>query len=173
MLGQSDFTGGDVLFWVEETTETDDLRHVRIDLGIDRTQAQVAHQPTRNVDFAFMTVVKLEKVTPDTDDSKQLINLPPDVSHPEWGRKLKSKAKLTRPLQDVEIHFTLLPDTANKADLHASLCHQKPQDTDAAVKTDAQGGAESAELSLSRFCRDTFTVAAYVKHAPPVKDTAP
>ncbi|MFY0570037.1 hypothetical protein ACN28E_40280 [Archangium lansingense] len=172
-LGRADFSSGEVSLSIEGSAATNDFRHVCIDVGLDRAGGGLAHTPKRNGDFALVTVVAFEKLTPDTADYKQYINLPVSGSHPEHGRKLKSQAKLTKPLSDVEILFTLIPVNTNQANLPAAMKYQEPKDSDVAVKTDAQGIATSAELELSRFTSDKFTVAAYVKQAPPVKDSAP
>ncbi|WP_224366331.1 zinc-dependent metalloprotease [Hyalangium versicolor] len=172
-LARADFGAGDVILSIEGSAATHDFRHVCIDVGLNRGAGGLAHTAKRNGDFALVTVVAFEKITPDTADYKQYINLPAVNTNPERGRKLKSQAKLTKPLQDVEILFTLIPGNTNQANLPDRMKYQEPKDTDAAVKTNAQGIATSAELELSRFTSDTFTIAAYVKQAPPVKNSAP
>jgi hypothetical protein len=172
-LTKNDFNGGDVTFWAEGTGVTDDFRQAWLHLALDRPDRDLAKTVKACGDVARFTIVDIAKVTPDTVDYKQYVNLPVDVSHPEYGRELKSKAKLTKDLKDVELMFALVPDAGNEADLPDTVKHDKPKDLDVAVKTDVSGEAESAKLKFSIHGGDKFKVAVYALEAPPPKKLAP
>ena len=159
--------GSDLTLWVEGAGASDALASVRLVLGLTRDDGGLAWAPKKNGDCAAFTVVEFEKVTPDADDYKQYVNLPADVAHPEYGREYKAKAKLTKALENVDILFSLIPDSANVADIPAATEHTKPADTLAAVKTKATGEAEAAGLKLSSYGGAKFKVAAYLPDAPP------
>ena len=117
-LPKADLEAAPVTLWVEGKTATTDFRHVRLDLGIDRPTAGLAHTPKRNGNWARFTVIQIEKVAPKsqwdtpsdayTNDRLRLyINLADD------GRECTVKAKLSQKLKGVKLHFMLAPDKDN------------------------------------------------------------
>ncbi|WP_437674145.1 hypothetical protein [Sorangium sp. So ce131] len=171
-LKKADLTG-DATYWVEGAAASDDLRQTWLHLGLDRPVGGLAKAEKTLGDVARFTVVELAWVKPDTADYKQYVNLAADVSHPEHGRELKAKAKLSKALKDVELMFSLVPDAGNEADIPDKSKHDKPKDTDAAVKTDDKGEVESSALKLSIRGGHKFKVAVYPLEAPPPKKLVP
>jgi hypothetical protein len=165
--------GADLTLWAEGSGVSDDFRQTWLHLALDRPIRDLPKKVKACGDVARFTVIDVAKVTPDTDDYKQYVNLPADVSHPEHGRKLKPKAKLTKALENVELMFSLVPDAANVVDIPDTVKHDKPKDTDAAVKTDNQGEVATAELKLSIHGGDKFKIAVYPLEAPPPKKVPP
>lgn len=192
---QADVAAAEKVLWLEGKTETDALRDVRLDLGLDRDAGGLAKVEKRNGDVATFTVVKIEKVAPKDqfdapttaytgDTLKVFTNLKADPD----GRKITLKAKLTKALKDVRLGFSLLPEKNNgKAanggidlpstwayDGIADAVKHTPKDGDAAragfiVATDDQGAAEK-EVTLSRFGGDIFWGAAWIDDDPLLAD---
>jgi hypothetical protein len=192
---QADVVAAEKVLWLEGKTETDALRDVRLDLGLDRDAGGIAKVEKRNGDVATFTVVKIEKVAPsdqfDTpsteytgDTHKVYVNLKNDPD----GRKLTLKAKLTKALAGIRLGFSLLPEKGNGkaanygADLPGTWVYNSiadtvkhaPKDGDAArkdfiVATNDQGVAEK-EVTLSRFGGDVFWGAAWIDDDPLLAD---
>lgn len=171
-LAKSDLAA-DLTLWVEGAGASSAMHSVRLLLDLDRAAGGLAFTAKKNGDLAMFTVAEFAKITPETDDYKQYVNLPEEGAHPEYGRELIAKAKLTTALENVEIMFSLIPASANTADIPPNTKHVPPKDLDVAVKTNSSGEADSGKLKLSAYGGDKFQVAAYLVEAPPPGDAAP
>ncbi len=132
----SDLKAAEKELWAEGETATDDLRHVRLALGIDRAKGGLDHKPKQNGDWARFTVVEIKEVKYDFssdlnkaeiwDSGKKRFYINTDVdpdgrqlkSKPGKGKKIKITAELTKKLKDVKIHFMLSPNKDNHEKAH-------------------------------------------------------
>ncbi len=171
-LDKNNFTE-DKVFWVEGAGAVDKLRDLKLIMGMDRTPGGLSKTEKMNGDFASFTIIQFKKVTPDTADYKQWCNLPEDSNKPAQSQKFKAKAELTKPLENVKIMFSLVPDANNPTDIPDAVKYTGPGDNEAAVNTNNQGIAESAKLTFSRYGGDKFQVFAYAQEAPPAGENKP
>ncbi|VUD62254.1 hypothetical protein TDB9533_03004 [Thalassocella blandensis] len=191
-LNKADLTI-DKIYWVEGAVECNALRETRLDLGLS-----VGGKPTmRNGDWACFTVVKIAEVGLDivtstgkaevwdkarnrfyvnldgTEDARKLKSKPSD-------RNVKVKAKLTKKISGVKVHFCLVPDKRNWDKTHwgANLINFEFSKVERGLKqidkidrkdlthlfanTDADGSAELDSLVLSRIGGDVFKLGAYL-----------
>jgi hypothetical protein len=188
--------GADKTLWVEGAGATDNWRDVRLDVGIDRPDANqpglLPRQPKRNGDWARFTVVQIKEVKVDYtpvpneavawDAPKFYINLKPDPD----GRKVKISATLSTKLKDVKLRFMLAPDSGNATtanwnidfpasstykwkNLLAALKHLDKKDRKKLLHLSATtdaNGLATKELTLSRLGGDKFYPAAYISEDP-------
>ncbi len=182
----------EIILWVEGTSESAKARDVRLELALERDAGAPDPQPKRNGDWGVFTVVKIDEVKLDYtapkgeaaawNEAKEQFFI--NLKDGDDGRKIKLRAKLTKKLKDVTLHFALAPDVNNAKtanwgvdlpgtwpwkDLAPAL---KQKDRTARNKilhvkadTDAKGEA-SAEVLLSQFGGDRFTPAAYIRQDP-------
>jgi hypothetical protein len=141
--------------WAQGKTESDALCDIEIDLGIDGIDLVA--------DKVKATVVKIKEVTPTADNYKQYVNLPAQAGHPEYDRKFKPIATLTKALQGVKLYFNIEPDSSNNVDIPDTLKHKEIADNArVAVETNVSGAA-SGVIELSRYGGDKFKAAAYLE----------
>jgi hypothetical protein len=148
----------DLKLWAEGAGESAALRDIEIRLGMKDV--------TLVADKAKATVVKIKEVTPTADNYKQYVNVPAEAGHPEYDRKFKPIATLTKALQGVKLYFNIEPDSSNNADIPDTLKHKDIADnTRVAVETNVSGAASGA-IELSRYGGDKFKAAAYLEEDP-------
>ncbi|WP_437767843.1 choice-of-anchor D domain-containing protein [Sorangium sp. So ce764] len=181
-LSKADFNGGDVPLWAEGTSAGDAVRHARVDVGIDRDPAGLPKDVKRNGDWARITVVKITKVTPDTPNYKQKVNLTGVAA--DEGPKYKAKAHLSKALKDIKICFRVAGHQDNAFTL-PKIWKPKNPDNPVSALSDADGIAEGeVELSgvhatyKSGYHKNIFRVVAYVAgdliaDDPKLDDAAP
>jgi hypothetical protein len=182
---------GDKTFWLEGTKASEMIRGTRLSLGLDRAAGGLAKEPKPHGDWARFTVVKIESVTVEYTQVGQPVRW--NASKHRWyinyeagdaGRKVKIRAKLSKPIKDVKLHFMLTPDKDNLkkknwgVDLpgtwtwDAVTTDVKQKDKANATDllhvfevTDATGKADK-ELTLSRFGGDMFRPGVYIDQDP-------
>lgn len=193
----------DKTYWVEGGAESDAFRDTILDVGLDRAPGGQTKTAKKNADWARFTVIKIDEVvlnyTPvageaqawDSTKNRFYINL----KKGDVGKTIKVQAKLSKALENVNIHFMLvedkdnrkqtnwgvdLPDGSNSSsgtagstwvwkDIDPSVKHLDKTDRKDllhyAEKTDAKGHV-SKELKLSQFGGDKFYLAAYIEQDP-------
>lgn len=98
---------------------------------------------------------------------KQYVNLDPADNHPEYGRKVRLRAKVrwktgdpNRSLAGQEVHWYITPDGANRASLKPAGCKHGWQVEGGprtySVKTDAQGWTPVVDMFVSQYGGDKF-----------------
>lgn len=190
-LKVSDLQAADKELWVQGKTETDALGDVRLDVGLDRAAGGMAKQPKTKGNWGRFTVVKIEEVkidytapankpaALDTANKRFFVNF-----DPASGQDVTIGAKLSKPLQDVALHFCLSPHEDNRKlgnwgvgmpatwpwkDITWALKRTDKSDPKKllhlSATTDANGYAKK-ELKLSRFGGDKFRPGAYLSEDP-------
>jgi hypothetical protein len=181
--------------WLEGGSETDKLREIVLDLGLNREPGGLAKEPKRNADWSRFTVIKIEEVkldyTPepgkavawDAGTKRFHINLKEETASHD-GRKVTIAAKLTKKIEGVPLYFMLAPHENNRKaanwgkdipgtwkwkDIEEGVKH-KDRDTikkllHLSEKTNADGAAKK-ELILSRFGGDVFQPGCYIEQDP-------
>jgi hypothetical protein len=162
-------------------------------LGLDRAAGGLAKTPKPNGDWGRFTVVKIESVALEYTKPAAGQPIPWNASKHRWyinyqagdaGRKIKIRAKLSKPIAGIQLHFMLAPDQDNLKEKNwgvnlpgtwpwdAVTVDVKQKDKTNATDllhlfepTDAQGQADK-ELVLSRFGGDSFTPAVYMVQDP-------
>lgn len=179
--------------WLEGAAASAVIRGARLSLSLDRPSGGLSKSAKEHADWARFTVVKIESVKLHYDDPAAGNPKPWNSAKHEWyinyqpgdvGRTVKIRAKLSRKIEGVKLHFMLVPDRNNLKkknwgiDLPASwswgsldddVKHKdKVNATDLLHRsedTDAEGVAD-CELVLSRFGGDQFVAAAYIAQDP-------
>jgi hypothetical protein len=179
--------------WVEGSKASEALRDTRLSLGLDRASGGLAKTAKPHGDWARFTVVKLKSVALEYTKPAAGQPVPWNPSKRRWyinyqagdaGRKVKIRARLTKPLEGIQLHFMLAPDKNNLKeknwgvdlpgawpwngiDVNAKQ-KDKANSTDLlhlSEKTDTEGKADK-ELVLSQFGGDVFWPAAYIDQDP-------
>jgi hypothetical protein len=189
----ADLKAAQTELWIEGAGSSAALRDVRLSLGLDRASGGLSKEAKTNADWTRFTVVDIDSVklfhaTPAAGQPK-----PWNASKKAWyinyqagdlGRTVTIRAKLSKPIEGITLHFMLSPNRHNLktknwgVDLPASwpwagvATDVKQKDklnaTDLLHKsadTDANGQADCA-LVLSQFGGDQFMPAAYIAQDP-------
>ncbi len=193
---KSDLTA-DKTYWVEGASETNALKEAVLDLGLNRASGGMAKTPKRNGDWGRYSIVKIDNIELDytqptggpnawdATNKRFFINMQTGTA----GRTIKIKAKLSKALKDVTVHFMLVEDKNNRKtanwgvdlpndprvhkwiwkDITANVKYLDKTDRKDllhySVKTDVKGEV-SKEVILSQFGGDTFYLAAYIEQDP-------
>lgn len=179
---------GEKIFWVEGTGATNKVNDVVLGVNLNRPAKGLAHKEKKNADWGRFTVVQIQEVKLNYqagvgeasawDDSKKLfyVNFKTGLD----GRKIKIKAKLSKAIAGVPIHFMLAGDKDNGKAANWGIdmpSKWKWNEMDAVLKqkdrtnrddflhlqkeTDVNGEAEM-ELTLSRIGGEKFVPACYI-----------
>ncbi len=195
-LKKSDLNA-DKTYWVEGAIESEKPLEAVLDMGVDRADGGMAKTPKRNGDWGRYTIVKIDTVELDytqpaggpnawdAANKRFFINMQKGAA----GRKIRIKAKLSKALKDINIHFMLVEDRNNRTatnwgvdlpndptvhqwiwkDITADVKHLDKADRKDllhdSTKTDVSGEAVK-EVKLSRFGGDKFYLAAYIEQDP-------
>ena len=193
-LKKSELTA-DKTYWVEGAGESNALRDTVLDMGMDRASGEMAKTPKRNGDWGRYSVVKIDAVELDytqpvggpnawdAANKRFFINM----QKGDAGRKITIKAKLSKKLENVKVHFMLVEDKNNRTaanwgidlpsksnkwvwkDISASVKHLDKVDRKNllhdSAKTDINGEA-TQEIKLSQFGGDKFHLAVYSEQDP-------
>lgn len=190
----SDLKAKDMELWIEGVSTSAEVRDIRLSVGMDRASGGLAKSPKTNADWTRFTVVKI--------DSVKLLYTEPAAGQPKpwnaakktWyinyqngdaGRTVTIRAKLSKPIEGVRLHFMLSPNEYNLQEKNwginlpalwpwggvaADVKHKdKLNGTDLLhkfVDTDADGQADCDTLVLSRFGGDQFVPGAYISQDP-------
>lgn len=185
----SDLKADEKTFWVEGSSETDEWRDIRLDMGIDRAEGGLAKTAKFSGDWVRFTVVKIKEVVIDNDPVQKgwdsgtnrfYVNL----KQGEDGKKVKVGVRLTKGLKDVHVHVMLaehadnrktanwgvdMPTTWNWKDIKPIVKHLDKSNRKKVIhlseKTDDKGYAK-VEVQFSRIGGDKFTPSAYLDQDP-------
>lgn len=177
----------DKTYWVEGASESNALRDTVLDMGMDRPKGGMAKRPKRNGDWGRYSIVRIDTVELDYtqpaggpnawDSAKKRFFI--NMQKGNAGRKITIKAKLSKALKDVKVHFMLVEDSNNSLvrektkwkwgkisvnAKHMDKTSRKDLLHDWA-KTDVNGEAIK-EVRLSQFGGDKFYLAAYIEQDP-------
>jgi len=185
--------GADKTLWAEGSKASEAVRGARLSLALDRASGGLAKTTKPHGDWARFTVVKIKSVALEYTKPAAGQPVPWNPSKRRWyinyqagdaGRTIKIRAKLSKPIEGIPLHFMLVPDKNNLkeknwgADLPGTWPwdgvagdvkqKDKTNSTDLlhlSEKTDVEGKADK-ELVLSRFGGDAFWPAAYIDQDP-------
>ncbi len=187
-LKKSDLNA-DKTYWVEGASESKALRDTVLDMGMDRPEKDMAKTSKRGGDWGRYTIVKIDTVeldyTPPVggpnawDSAKKRFFINMQKGNGNAGRKITIKAKLSKALKDVKVHFMLVEDSNNSlvrdktkwkwGTISANAKHMDKTNRKDLLhdwaKTDAKGEAIK-EVRLSQFGGDIFYLAAYIEQDP-------
>lgn len=179
--------------WIEGAAVSATIRSKKLSVGVDRAAGGLAKTPITHADWGRFTVVQIDSVKLEYTEPAAGQPKPWNASKHRWyinyqagdaGRTVKIRARLTKPIAGIRLHFMLTPDKDNLKeknwgiDLPATWAWAGVSDT---VKqkdkttptdllhlselTDAQGKADK-DLVLSQFGGDVFKPAAYIDQDP-------
>ncbi|MEM7153508.1 MAG: hypothetical protein AAF799_11750 [Myxococcota bacterium] len=177
LLSKAEASSEDKVVWAQGKEASGTIRDVRLSLGLFRTDADpLTVPPLENADWATMTSVAIEKVTPQSAGWEQYVNQPPDraktfndESVPEFhnGRQILVTATTKPARAGIPVDLVLWGFDGNGAaastDPRTPLVGNdlKAQTTHVAASTDVNGRA-SARLKLSRYGGDQFYAVAFL-----------
>lgn len=179
-------------FWIEGEATTTKLRHVVVDVGLDRDAMAAphtaTHEPKRRADWARFTIVQVKEVKVDYkpesgkaaawDENTNRFCINYKKGQP--GRKVTIAATLSEPIKDVPLHFMLAEDALNMKqanwgvdlpgtwpwkDVKPEMKHSDKKDRKKLLhleKATDSKGVAKKELVLSRFGGDKFHPAVYI-----------
>lgn len=167
----------DCVLWVQGKAASAELRDVRVDLGLERSDGAgwSDRKPLHNGDFVLLTSVRIVRVTPDADDWRQYVNQRPDRSltvddnqaEAATGRGILVTATVEPAKAGIGIDLVLWGlDGNGDAEVGKPRVPRIPvtlraSEEHATAVTSAAGRA-SARLGLSRFGGDEFYAVAYL-----------
>jgi hypothetical protein len=189
----ADLKAADKELWIEGASTSAAARDIRLSVGLDRSSGGLSKSAKTNADWTRFTVVNIESVKLFYTDPPSGEPKPWNAAKKIWyinyeagdaGRTVKIRARLSKPIAGVRLHFMLSPDKDNLKeknwgiDLPATwgwggvapdVKHKdKLNATDLLHKwedTDADGQAD-CELVLSQFGGDRFVPGAYITQDP-------
>lgn len=175
-ISKQDAGAGPTNLWAQAKAASGELRDIRVDVGIDRTDGSGWEdpEPLRNGAWGLFTAVRIKSVAP-VGDWKQYVNQPPDRSllvntnavANQTGRGILVTATVEPARAGIGIDFQLWGkdgngDATEDAPRVAIVPPALRAATGHATAVTNASGQASARLTLSRFGGDVFRAVAFV-----------
>jgi hypothetical protein len=192
----SNLKAADKEVWVEGAHSSLALRSSRLSLGLDRGSGGLSKKTKTNADWTRFTIVKIESVKLEYTEPAAGNPKPWDPRKQRWfinyqagdaGRTITLRAKLSKKIAGIKLHFMLCPDKDNLKEknwgvdlpdgphawdwnLVGADVKQKDKLSTTSLlhkseNTNAEGLAD-CKIILSQFGGDRFVPAAYITQDP-------
>ncbi len=189
----SDLINARVELWVEGHAESEAIRESQLMLALHRPQGGMDRVYKKYADLCNFTVVKIQGVELVVPPHDSKAPSPWDPNTNRWfinlqkgkaGRKIELRARLTRPIRGVKIHFMLAPDVNNRQAANWGVAmpgtwnwstiswklkrkdKARPQDLLHLGKSTDDKGVATQEVMLSKIGGDKFQAGAYIGQDP-------